>query len=576
MSGKVLPFQSRFMLATHWCCVREMNLAWIDRDQPVFSDWLNHQVPQVLRQWFARYPFLNLGVRTVLLLCMFVALKHLVEVFGALPAEAYTQPVLAIELLGRVSAYVAIAMICLTLALLRFGALFTRWEAFDEHTILRRFIVFLAFILAWPLATMSYNHFFDQGYYLDRLLLVLCLPLIWWRPLFILPFCFLAMAVLWQTMEPSIAGASHIPHKRQLLLVLEMFGAAVVLRATLGIKGMDTFWLLVCCLVAAVYWQPGFAKLELDWINHGHLYRMLLAAHAHGWLSFVDPTSVVAFTKMLSPLDLVMGVFVLVIEAGCLLFLLHRSVSIVLLVCVMTFHLGVFALYGFLFWTWILLDAALLFVLLTSSIGRPGGIFRPGHLVISVVLIFFAERWCEPPSLAWLDTRLSYTYRYTAIGDSGTEYEVPNQFFGAYQDSFTMAPFGYLVDEHRGLVNPYGITTRWKRSEALANALLPAQVFAAENSAGAETYNADQERAFVDFLDTYVNHYNATGSRGTLIASLRPPNQFWSSPRGNPYTGQEPIREISVHEVTTLYDEKTLSPIRNIELYRLKITPASG
>ena len=291
---------------------------WVDRDQPVFTEWLKRQIPDTLTRWYAQYPFLALVARTLILLGTFVALKRLVSKLAQLPADSYRQPLLFVEILSAAGPVIIFAATLLLVLLLRFGAPFVRWDAFDNHIVLRRFIFFLAAILTWPLVTLGYNYFFEQGYYLDKLLLISCLLLVWWRPIFVLPFSFLALAVLWQTMEPPISGTSHIPHKRQLLLVLELFGAAVILRATLGIKRMDTFWLLVCCLVAAVYWEPAVAKLKLNWVDHGHLYRMPLAAHAHGWLAFVDPARVVEFAKLLAPFDLVMRLFVLALETGCL------------------------------------------------------------------------------------------------------------------------------------------------------------------------------------------------------------------------------------------------------------------
>jgi hypothetical protein len=57
----------------------------------------------------------------------------------------------------------------------------------------------------------------------------------------------------------------------------------------------------------------------------------------------------------------------LLVEAGCVLFFLSRRVSVGLLLAVIFFHIGVVVLYGFFFWTWILLDAGLLALLLVQS-----------------------------------------------------------------------------------------------------------------------------------------------------------------------------------------------------------------
>ena len=117
-------------------------------------------------------------------------------------------------------------------------------------------------------------------------------------------------------------------------------------------------------------------------------------------------------------------------------------------------YLGVFALYGFLFWTWILLDAALLVILVRDWRPRRMEIYSRGHVMLSILLIGFASLWANPPHLGWFDTRLSYVYRLEAIGESGKRYALPPRFFAPYADLFTMASFGYLTESHGVLVGP--------------------------------------------------------------------------------------------------------------------------
>ena len=111
------------------------------------------------------------------------------------------------------------------------------------------------------------------------------------------------------------------------------------------------------------------------------------------------------------------------------------------------------------------------------------------------------------------------------------------------------------------------------RSDALSDALIADQVFTAENSVGVDTYNADRRQVFVTFVRNYIAHYNEAGPRNSLVSNLSAPRQFWSFPHGTPYKGQERIVEVAVNELTTLYDEQDLSPIRDIELIRIKFAP---
>ena len=69
----------------------------------------------------------------------------------------------------------------------------------------------------------------------------------------------------------------------------------------------------------------------------------------------------------------------------------------------------------------------------------------------------------------------------------------------------------------------------------------------------------------------YLANYSTHGDQMRMIEALGPPPQFWSTVNGEVYAGQEPVREVAVFEVTTLYDETLLEEIRTIELARLPV-----
>ena len=389
---------------------------------------------------------------------MFVAVDRFMLRVIHLPAESYEAPFLLLEVLRRLG-IAGITAICVVAVLLsRYGGLLNGWDTLDHGRELRLFVGFLAALMAWAFTTLDYNYYFDQGYYADRVLIAFLLPLIYYRPIFVFPFLILAFAMMWQLDHPGIGGFFIFPHKLQVLHVLNLFGAVFLLHSVTGNRRTDAFFFYTCCLVAAGYWQPALWKFKIDWLSYGHLYFMALAAHAHGWLAFLPPTTVVDFANLIAVFDRPMQIFTIVVEAGCLLILINRHVSIALLAGVIVFHLGVFAFYGYLFWTWMLLDAALIVILYRDLKTRNIAIYGPGSLLLSAVLIGYASLWFKPPTLAWFDTRFSYSYRYEAIGESGERYDLPPHFFTPYDNIFTMAHFGYLVEDHRMLVAPYGIT----------------------------------------------------------------------------------------------------------------------
>ena len=75
---------------------------------------------------------------------------------------------------------------------------------------------------------------------------------------------------------------------------------------------------------------------------------------------------------------------------------------------------------------------------------------------------------------------MSYSFHYRGRGESGTEYVIPPGFYTPYEDVFSMATFSYLVDQHLGLVGPYGITMSTERAIALQRATRKPLVFVNE------------------------------------------------------------------------------------------------
>ena len=114
--------------------------------------------------------------------------------------------------------------------------------------------------------------------------------------------------------DRTAAAGDRLDQRRQGLL--NMFGAVFLVHALFGRRRTDLFYFFALCLVAAAYWQPALTKLKLNWIAHGQLYHMPLAAYAHGWLSFLDPETMVNFSRFVSWFDWPMRIFVYVVEAN--------------------------------------------------------------------------------------------------------------------------------------------------------------------------------------------------------------------------------------------------------------------
>jgi len=504
----------------------------------------------------------------LLLLIVFVAVNTIVERLTHLSVSSYHEPFPAIELFRRLGWLLTLVIAVGVVVLARFGHLLAPWENLEFGGKLRVFVVILAAGITWPLVTAGYNYYFDQGYAFEKVLLVALLPLVWWRPLFVYPMITVAYLLLWQLAEPSLGG-SILPHKLQVLRALNLFAAAFVVYSVTGNRSARSFLVVLCCFVAAAYWLSALAKLNLAWLSEDQVHLIPLSAYAHGWLAFLPADRIVEISRQMMPFDGVLRIFVIAVEGLCLVLLWRRWLCFSLLVLMIVFHLGVFAIYGFLFWTWILLDAALLGLLIATTGKTGAAIFNWQTFAVSVVLIAFGAAWAKPPQLGWYDTPLTYTYRVEAIDEQGQVSHVHPRFFAPYDDVFTMSGFAFLVRDRAVLVNSYGVTRDRDVMRALMDSGDAAEVFEMEQMNDNIRHNEVISARLKEFLQRFIGNRAAGGERANWVRAIRAPQQFWSF-RGE-YPAASEISEVALVEVTSFYDGNELQDIRRRELVRFPL-----
>ena len=530
-----------------------------------WSDLLNRLEQRASTPAFCAY--------VVLTLCLYLLVDKCLMRVGHLPDASYAERFLALEVLKHVGIYACVAAAAGGALLARFGGLLAPWTALDNGPEIRWFIVFLAAFIAWPFTTYGYNFYFDQGHYPSRFLIALFVPLIWVRPVFIFPFLLLVYPIMHQFVTPLL-GSSVLAHKLQVLHVIGLFAAAWLMYSVTRSRRMDAFVFLAACLVAGAYWVAFIAKMEIDWVHHGRLYHAPVAAYAHGWLGFLSPDEIVQMAESFVVFDWPLRIAVLVVQGGCLLFLLSRRVSAALLVGVTLLHLGVLVFFGFLFWTWMLLDLALLVLLVRDRQRQTIAIYSQPKFILSIVLIASSGIWAKPPTLGWLDTRLNYMYVLDAELVDGERVRLSPVYFAPYEDVFAMASFDFLSRKHNVLVHAYGVTRDSEIASLLYEPVDPQALFEIEDTYGTRRFNAEKSARFERFVKRYMTHKNARGETGTALYAMHSPRQIlgWGGVRS--LSGQQ-VRAVIVREITSYYDDKRLSVLRELEVARIEI-PARG
>ena len=508
--------------------------------------------------------FLALSLRTGLLLTLYALLDRWLTRLTAIPERGYEEAFLVFELGKRLMSLNPAALASMLLMVgaigvgLWFRSLGPRWSSFTYGPLVRRLVVVIAFVLAWSYATYDYNFYFDQTHGVDRLILLALVPLLCWRPAFVFPFLLVLLPMLRQFDYPI--GDYSWSEPVLLVRALMLFGALWLTRLVSGRIRTADFFFVLCCLVASFYWVPGLGKLDLYWIASDRLYYLLPATYANGWLGFLSPEAVARFTKAFSYLNTPMKIGTLLLEAGALFCLWRRSLLTGFLVGWIVLHIGIFFVTGIFFWKWITLDAAILVLFFTKH--RPRfEIFTRAHFVVSLILIGGATLWFKPVELAWYDARMSYTYRFEAVGTSGKTYTLSPRFFSPYDYQFTLSGFTYLSHQPR-LSVAWGATRNRNVAEALNASTTPSEIWNLEREMGREGYDPRRSAAFDDFIREFVTNWCKHGGELRWWHLLQAPPQLWTfSPDAGPDEGEQ-IAKVIGYEVTSLYDDSRYREIR--------------
>ncbi len=520
---------------------------------------------------YVERPVSGLALYTAALLMAYLLIELCVSATFAAPLDAYTESLLLISVFAHFGWTARILLLMFAVALVVFDPARLRWDDFEGGRALRTGFSILAVSVAWPLATYGYNYAVDAGHLLDRALLLVSLFLFIWRPAFALVFLLIAYILFAQLTAPSIGG-SVVPHKAQVLRVIELFAAFYFVRIITGYHRTSGLLFVLGCFVAAAYWLPAWAKFQLEWLSSNQLNMVPLAAFAHGWRGNQEPVQIVELARSLSGLTSVFQYSAFIIEAAFIVFLLRFRLALFLLCGAIVFHFGVFYIFGFFFWTWIVLDLVLIGLLMSAyRNNRERDIFGWKYLPLGMLLIIAGPLWAKPPALAWYDTPLSYTYQLRATLENGTEIRLNPRFFAPYEDAFTMTGFNYLVDDHAVLVGPYGVTNDHAIHVQLDSARSVSEVFAIEAALGSSNYDAPRASRFYQFVEQFIRHRNARGDAQMGIYALHPPRQFWSNSGGMNTLGDQKIESVTVVERTHFFDGSTLHLVRDLPLHTINI-----
>lgn len=528
------------------------------------NDWTSRA------RWLDSKPLVRLALDAAPLFVLFLALQGWILSVGRLAEASYFRPFITLELFRSPTLFQLILLLVVVGLLVWKRAATWRWTDLDRGEQWRPWILLIVAILTWSYATYDYNLYYSQGHVADRIFLVLLASAAIWRPAFLLPFVFLVTALATQFNYPI--GGYSVTEQFMLVRILILFFAALLWSSLTARPVTTLFGFLLLTLVASSYWWSGLGKLRLLWFTHRHVYLLLPAAYSSGWLAFLQPESIEGVVNGLSRLDPLMVAFTLFAECGAILFLWRRRFALLLLSSWIVLHVGIIFLSGIFFWKWILVDLGLFVLLWRSKLGKNRLVFGREHFLLSIVLIGLGRFWYQAVNLSWYDVPVNYAYRVEATGESGQTYPLPPRFFAPYEYQFSLASFGYLVEQPR-LTIVYGAT--WDRT--VAKELLGAEeaidLFEVERKHGMVRLDKAQIALLEQFIQRSLSNLNAGAGRAAWYTRLQPPSQLLSFPYNPSFTGQEPITHVDIHQVTSWWNGENYLEVRDQIVHRIDIPP---
>lgn len=439
---------------------------------------------------------------------------------------------------------------------------FGNWSTLDNGRVLRSLAVALLAFLTWVGGLYEFNYLSGELHLLDRLLLLGLAVASFYRPIFLTPFVVQSRVITAQFIEPF--GSTSARNMDDLLVfALLAIAAAHLLFALIGRRETAPVLLVIGAAIATHYFVPGRTKLTTDWMATTELANLPLSSYTAGFLGHGDGAWARRASNVIRSIGWPVLAGTLLIELGSALAVTHPKLMRLWLIGPILFHTALFALTGFWFLGWLILEIGVLIILLRPELREwVAQNATPARAGIALFVVVAGGSFLfHPHNLTWYDSPVSYGYRMEARGESGVVYQVPISAFAPFvQDlSFMRIKLGPTDPASEG----YGYVVSQDHYRALQAADSFEEVRALEGVVEVSRLAPGR-----DFMLRFMEHAN-NGPQGAW-ESLSPPDYFWTSSPDPQFDFQEPIETLNVLLVTSIHNTGDplyeTRPIMTVEL----------
>lgn len=356
-----------------------------------------------------------------------------------------------------------------------------------------------------------------------------------------------------------------------LYLMPAYLAIAVVVHRLLRRQQADTqktwravLWVAIA-MHAANYVVAGVAKVTLDgafleWPLHNDVTNILLVSLHNKQLLWGDASRLAeAVVGGLWAVQRPLAIVLLLAQLAMLAAFTHKRLMLGLFVFVDLMHVGIFAMVGANFWTWFMVNLAII-----AAVARvPAAAFDWKAGLVGAALIAITPVLIKVTPLAWYDTRAVNSLYFEVVDEAGHTTRVPNTFFGFYSYpiahmSFGLPPGAYLPTSTNGGTSMSGV-----RKEALQCR------FSSTESPIMKRWNAE---AMQRFIQAYHRHVVAKATADGHWSNALYPHHFWSAPSVEQAFSQVDLRRIGHYRLVIESDCLDTTGAVSQALYRHEFT----
>jgi len=520
------------------------------------------------------------------ILLLIVGYELLARLFWGtkLSESAYFEPVLLVQLFQDPS-FIVLSVLTIFILAIEFirnrrtttDSSILSWAQMTDATQSRYLLGIVALTFCWAFAFNEYNFYYDQPHLIDRLIILALSLLVFWKPIFVVPFTAYCMMYISQYEYPTTFFYSWTD-KRLVMQSLILFSVFILLRPILSLKFRHYLFVLLV-MIASFYVFPAIGKINLgtfpfQWIFENNLGHLVASAYANGWLNNLTEDQLTSIIQFTSDFRVLLQIITIIIELVPFALIVNRRLMIGIILSLISLHIGIFISSGIFFWKWIILDLSLIGLLI--SIRHKDWLqswFQPKYIIVFVVLILGAPQYFSPHVLAWFDTEVNNFYEFQAVDADGNIFDLERGFFAPYDIVFAQSRF-HKINPYPVLVGAYGAQGDFAIFDMLRVITNNQDVKNSITENGKVNFQETQFAKFEAFLTQFLQNYNQQLERRVLVSPIYPPHHILS------YDGKEPaetnikrpIAEIRVRYIETWLNRETLEIVTDEIIHTIPIT----